>query len=254
MNQNSNDRIVTLRDLWNVFRQRFVILVAVAVLVSSCGYLLAWLTYDPMYSSTATMYILRGNESGDYSVGEANTEYALALKVVNDCTYLLKSRSVVNQVITDLNLSTSYEVLSANISTNNPTSTRVLEVTARAATPELAKSVVDSLCDIGEDKIAEAMGYDQVNLYEHGTLAKRPCNSISILLYAIIGAAAAAVVYVCFVVALLLDDRIRSEEDIQRYLGLSILGDIVNVYDDRRSRPGNRYGSKPVANTKKRGS
>jgi capsular polysaccharide biosynthesis protein len=253
MNQNSNDRIVTLRDLWNILRQRIVILAAVALLVASFGYLLAQLTYEPVYSSTATLYILRDSEHGDYSIGEANTEYALALKVVNDCTYMLKSRSVVDQVIADLDLETTYEVLSANISTNNPTSTRVLEVTVQAGTAKDAKAVVDSICTIGENKIAEAMGYDQVNVYEKGTLPKRPSNPVSILLYAIIGMAAAAVVYVWFVVAFLMDDRIRTEEDIQRYLGLSILGDIVNVYDEHKNRHGYGHGSKSGTNTKKRG-
>lgn len=252
MNQNSNDRIVTLRDLWAVFRQRIIVLAAVALLVATGGYLLARLTYVPVYSSTATLYILRDSEHGDYSIGEANTEYALAMKVVNDCTYMLKSRAVVDQVIEDLKLQTSYEVLSSNISTNNPTSTRVLEVTVQAATPEMAKTVVDSICAIGENKIAEAMGYDQVNVYEKGTLAKRPSNSVSLLLYGIIGLAAAAVVYVGFVVAFLLDDRIRTEEDIQRYLGLSILGDIVNVYDEHKNRHGYGYGNKPGNNTKRK--
>ena len=254
MNQNSNDRIVTLRDLWNILRQRLIVLAAVAVLVATGGYLLAKLTYEPVYSSTATLYILRDADHSSSTVGEANTEYTLALKVVNDCTYLLKSRVVVNQVIDDLDLETSYEALFSNISTNNPTSTRVLEVTVKAKTPQEAKAVVDSLCVIGEEKIAEAMGYDQVNVYEKGTLAKRPSNPVSMLLYLILGLAAAAMVYVCFVLAFLIDDRIRTEEDIQRYLGLSILGDIVNVNEEHKGRYGYGYGKKPGINTKKKGS
>ena len=254
MNQNSNDRIVTLRDLWTILRQRLIVLAAVAVLVATGGYLLAQLTYDPVYSSTATLYILRDMDHSSSSVGEANTEYTLALKVVNDCTYLLKSRSVVQQVIDELDLNCSYEKLASSISTNNPTSTRVLEVTVQAETPKEAKAVVDRLCAIGEERIAQAMGYDQVNVYEQGTLPKRPSNPVSLLLYVILGLAAAAVVYVCFVLAFLIDDRIRTEEDIHRYLGLSVLGDIVNVHQDGKNRYGYGYGNKPAANTKRKGS
>lgn len=254
MNQNSNDRIVTLRDLWTILRQRLIVLAAVAVLVATGGYLLARLTYTPVYSSTATLYILRDADHSSSTVGEANTEYTLALKVVNDCTYLLKSRSVVDQVISELGLKTTYEALSSRVSTNNPTSTRVLEVTVRAATAQEAKAVVDRLCAIGEARIAEAMGYDQVNVYEQGTLPKDPSNPVSLMLHLIIGMAAAAVVYVCFVLAFLIDDRIRTEEDIQRYLGLSILGDIVNVYEEHKGRYGYGYGKKPSANKNKKGS
>ena len=254
MNQNSNDRIVTLRDLWNILMQRLVILIVIAALVTASGYVFAKVTYEPVYKSTATLYILRDGEHSPSTIGEANTEYTLALKVVNDCTYLLKSRSVVNQVIKDLDLQTTYEVLNRKITTNNPTSTRVLEVTVRAATAQEAKAVVDRLCAIGEARIAEAMGYDQVNVYEQGTLPKDPSNPVSLMLHLIIGMAAAAVVYVCFVLAFLIDDRIRTEEDIQRYLGLSILGDIVNVYEEHKGRYGYGYGKKPSANKNKKGS
>lgn len=44
----------------------------------------------------------------------------------------------------------------------------------------------------------------------------------------------AILVYAGFFLAFLLDDRIRTEEDIERYLGLSILGDIPNA-EDRKS-------------------
>lgn len=253
MNQNSNDRIVTLRDLWNILRQRLIVLAAVALLVSIGGYLVARLTYEPVYSSTATLYILRDADHSNSTVGEANTEYTLALKVVNDCTYLLKSRAVVNQVIADLGVQITYEGLVNKISTNNPTSTRVLEVTVEADTAQEAKALVDSLCAIGEQKIADAMGYDQVNVYEQGTLPKQPSNPISLLLYVILGVSAAAVVYVCFVLAFLIDDRIRTEEDIQRYLGLSILGDIVNVHEEHKGRYGYGYGNKSGTTAKKKG-
>jgi capsular polysaccharide biosynthesis protein len=253
MNQNSNDRIVTLRDLWNILMQRLVILIVIAALVTASGYVFAKVTYEPVYKSTATLYILRDGEHSPSTIGEANTEYTLALKVVNDCTYLLKSRSVVNQVIKDLDLQTTYEVLNRKITTNNPTSTRILEVTVEADDPNLAKRAVDSLCSIGEAKIADAMGYDQVNVYEEGTMPKRPSNPVSLLLYVILGMAAAAVVYVGFVLAFLIDDRIRSEEDIKRYLGLSILGDIVNVNEEHKGRYGYGYGKKPDINSKKKG-
>ena len=258
MNNNSNERIVTLRDLWNIFVQRLIILVVVGAIVAAGGYLFALGTYKPYYRSTATMYILRDAEHSNSTVGEANTEFALALKAVNDCTYLLKSRSVLDEVIKELKLNTSYETLSGRISTNNPTSTRILEVTVTAPDPEIAKKIVDKVCVIGEERIADAMGYDQVNVYEFGIVPKRASNSVSLMLYLVIGAAAAAAVYVCFVLAFLLDDRIHSEEDIQRYLGLSILAEIVNMDAEHKGRYGYGYGygygNKSGKSSRKKGS
>lgn len=58
----------------------------------------------------------------------------------------------------------------------------------KAGSPELAKSIVDSICQIGAGKIEEAMGFSQVNLYEYGVLNIRPCNTTRLMTYLLDGA------------------------------------------------------------------
>lgn len=182
-------------------------------------------SYEPMYKSTATLYILRQNDESITS-GDASSDFSLALKVVNDCTYLLKSHTVLDQVIRDLDLDMDYEVLYERVSAYNPSDTRILEVSVEAEDAAKAKQIVDKLCQIGQQSISDAMGFEQVNLFAYGTLEKEPCNSTSLLVYIIIGAAAAILMYSVFLVAFLLDDRICTSDDIERYLHLSILGEI----------------------------
>ena len=96
MNQKSNYKIVTLKDLWDIFAQRLWIMILAAGIC--CGGLFAIdrLTFVPQYASTATLYILRQTDSATAS--DASSDFSLALKVVNDCTYLLKSHTVLDGV------------------------------------------------------------------------------------------------------------------------------------------------------------
>jgi capsular polysaccharide biosynthesis protein len=242
MNTNRNERIVTLRDLWQILVKRLVIMLLVGVVVAGGSYLFAVASYKPTYKSTATLYILRDEDLGNSTVSEVNSEYSLALKAVKDCSYLLRSRSVLEQVIDELDLQFSYETLSSGMSTYNPSNTRVLELTVLAKDPQLAKQIVDKICVIGEQRITNVMGYDQLNVYEFGTVSQKPYNSVNPVMSLLMGAAAAAVVYVVFVLAYLMDDRIRTDEDIQRYLGLSILGEIANLDEEHKGRYGYGYG------------
>lgn len=73
---------------------------------------------------------------------------------------------------------------------------------------------------------------------EYGTLNDKPCNTTSMTTYMLVGMIAAVLVYSIYLIIYLLDDRIRTEEDIERYLGLSVLGDIPNA-DDKKSH---QYG------------
>ena len=141
-------------------------------------------------------------------------------------------------MIQKLELQTGYKALSESVSTSNPENTRILEVTVESDSPENAKRIVDALCEIGQEKIAEAMGFQQVNLYEYGTLSSKPCNTTSMTTYLLAGVIAAILVYSAFLIVFLLDDRIRTEEDIERYLGLSILGNIPNANDKKTTCTG----------------
>ncbi len=233
-----NNRVVTLLDLWDIFVQRLWVMIMAAILVAGAAFAINRLTFVPKYSSTATLYVLRQDD--DSSSGDsASTDFSLALNVINDCTYLLKSHVVVDEVLDTLKLDISYEDLRDSISTSNPDDTRILEVTVEADSPEQAKEIVDTLCEIGQDKITDAMGFQQVNFYEKGTLDSKPSNYTRLLTFALIGVITAIIVYSIFLILFLIDDRIRDDEDIERYFGLSVLGDIPN--EERADKKGNAY-------------
>ena len=100
----------------------------------------------------------------------------------------------------------------------------------KADSPELAKRIVDRICTIGSQRIEDAMGFQQVNLYEFGTTDPDPCNSTRMITFAFAGIVAAVMMYVFFLIIFLLDDRIKADdENLERYLGLSVLGNIPNV-------------------------
>lgn len=244
-------REITLKDLWNIFVRRLWVMFLVAVLAVAGVFAGVKLTYTPQYQSTATLYII--SRESDESVSNISTSFSLALKVVNDCDYLLRSHSVLDEVIEELSLDMEYEELYKAVSTTNPEDTRILEVTVEAESPQLAKDIVDAICDVGPDSIREAMGFDQVNLYEYGVLNTEPSNAVGLMTYLLVGVIAAVLVYMVYLAAFLLDDRIRTEEDIQRYLALSILGEMPNAGE--RGKKGYGYyreSSKPYAGAAER--
>lgn len=252
MENSSSVRVVTLKELWELFVHRWWVVLLAAVICSGSFYAAVQLTFVPQYKSTATLYILNQNETQTSNVSD---DFSLALKVVNDCDYLLKSHSVLDQVIEQLNLDISYEDLSKTVSTSNPEDTRILEVSVEAASPEEAKRIVDAVCEVGTESITQAMGFQQVNLYEHGTIGTKPSNQTRKLTYALVGAVAAVLTYTLFLILFLADDTIKTDEDIAQYLGLTILGDIPNANNANKKHYGyySAYGGERAKQAKKGG-
>ncbi len=232
MNNQTNSRILTFGDLWEIFTKRWLIMLLITFLCVGGVFLVNLVTFTPQYSSTATLYILR-QDNNDQS-DNAEDDFSLALKVINDCSYLLKKRVVLDEVIKNLNLDLDFKTLYTMISTSNPSSTRVLEVTVEADTPEEAMLIVNELCEVGQEKITEAMGFQQVSFYEHGTVETTPSNKLGLSTYLLVAVIAFILSYGLFLISFVVDDRIRTENDIQNYLGLTILADIPNTSDGKR--------------------
>lgn len=246
MDEKNNTRIVTLMELWDLLVQRLWVMVLVAAIAAGGLFLANKVVYVPEYASTATLYVLRQ----DKDTSNSDSDFSLALKVVNDCDYLLRSRSVLDEAIQDLNLDITYQSLRKRVSISNPDNTRILEVTVVADSPEQAKKIVDEICEVGQEKITEAMGFQQVRPYEYGTMDQAPCNKTASTTYLLVVVLAAIFTYFVFLMIFLLDDRIRTEEDIERYLGLSVLGEIPNV-NGKRGHQYEYYAAYGAQKTKK---
>lgn len=244
MENKSFIREVTLSDLWRIFVHRLWIM-ALAMIIVVAGFVTVdKITYVPEYDSTATLYILKQNETSSQYSSEYE-DFTLALKVVNDCNHLLKSHAVIDAVIENLGLDMTYNELRSRISTSNPEETRVLEVTVEAESPEMAKRIVDNVCEVGVAKITEAMGFTQVNLYEYGILNTVPCNVTSPIIYAFAGFVVMAAIYAIYLLTYLFDDRLKTDEEIERALNLTVIGDIPNADETKSHKYGYyKYGKK----------
>ena len=243
MNENNAQQVITFRDIWELFLQRLVIILLISALAVAGFYVFNKVTYVPMYQSTATLYIAGDGEYEDNTSADAYNNYTLSLKVVNDCDYLLSSRSVLEQVSENMGLKTGYSVLQGRITTENPTNTRVLEVTMEAENPQLAKDIVDELCTIATEKINITMEAKYVRVYEEGTKSNVPSNITPKFTYLLVGVVAGALTFGLCLLIFLLDDRIQSADHIEQILGLSVLGDIPDSNSSSgRGRYGYRYG------------
>lgn len=234
MKNKQNNDTIDLLELWHVFTEHTVpIIIAAAVCI---GALFAYSNFimTPTYKSTATLYILK--QSSSIESGNEQADYTLALNIINDCTYMITSESVLNAVIDELNLDMSSSNLKNLISTANPANTRIIEISVDTNNAVESKRIVDSVCKVAAKKIEATLGMDSVNVYSTADLQRTPSNAFGMKSYALGGIIAAFITYCVYAVKFLLDDKIRSAEDVEQYLGLAVLGDIPNLNSSKQKK------------------
>ncbi len=208
------DVVFKLLEKW------YIIVITVAVFVSSTFVYVQFIC-TPMYSSTAKLFIFN-TEANLQSTSELSVSTYLARDYAN----LIVDRTVLEDVIENLNLKKSYSSLKNSTSINNPEGTRILEITVKTEDPELSKKIVDEVCEVSQQKIVDLMGIDRVNIISNGYVPSSPSspNKQNYIINSILLGIATAVL-VIFAIHIL-SDRIESEDDIQKYLDMSVLATI----------------------------
>ncbi len=229
---------ITAKDLWDIFKRCYVIVIAVAVVVSTVLIIRAKISYSPVYSSTATVVLIGETTGDEFDINQFANDYNIATRIMAECKYLMKSRRVLNAVGEDLNIKNGYGALNGRVVIENLEDTRVINITATASSPETAKKIADSVAEKGIVEIQSVFNYDRLRVFEEGSLNRTPSNGISMTTYLLFGIIAGGGVYAVFLLMFLFDNYIRTEDDIERYLGLSIIGEIPDANYAKKKRYG----------------
>ena len=120
----------------------------------------------------------------------------------------------------------TYEQLVSKISIDNPSDTRILSITAKDPDPVLAKDLADAVAKTSSNYIGDIMEMVPPKIIEEGVVPEEktsPSNGRNALLGAALG-----IVLICglTVVEELLNDTVQSEEDVEKYLGLTVLASV----------------------------
>lgn len=206
-----------------------ILLCLITGVVIAGGYTMLFIT--PQYQSASTIYVL-GN-----AAQISNTSIALSLskQLTVDFTILSKSRPVMERVIEKLNLDYSVEQLAKMITVENPTDSSILKVTVTNPDPQLSANIANEMADSIAERIAEVMLTDKPSTVEEAIPPMDPTSPSlkkNILLGGILGAGLAVGI---FVVLFLMDDTIKTEEDVKKYLHMNTIATISKEKKKKRA-------------------
>lgn len=236
-----DDDVIDLREIFFAIKRKIFLIIAVGLL-GGClyGAYTAFLI-DPVYTSTSSILVL-SKETTLTSIADLQ----LGSQLAADYQVLIKSTSVMEDVIDALDLEMTPEDLRESITINNPVDTRILEVSVVNTDGELAKKITDKVVEVSSEYIGDKMEVVPPKIIEVGKIATIR-TSPSVKKNAEIGFLLGFVACAAIVVVLtIMDDTIKTEEDIEKYLGISVLAkvpdrkDFVNVKSKKNKKKSHR--------------
>lgn len=215
-----NDEVeIDIGHILSILWEKILLIIATGIIVGLAGFLVSKFLITPKYESETKLYILnRANDSAT-----TLSDVQLSTQLTKDYQILVTSAPVMNQVIKELGLNMKASELASTISVDTPSDTRVLQITVTSDDPKRAKDIADKVAQVSSKKICDIMKIEQVNVIEEGSLSEEPAVD-TVQKWTLIGLAL-GIVLSCAVIIIrsMLDDTVKTTEDVEKYFDLSTL-------------------------------
>lgn len=216
---------IDLSQLFYILWNNVVWILLAAVLCADIGYGIATFVKTPIYTASADMLVnnRQNTTSGDTST-VTSSDLNASSSLVSTYSIILKSHTVLAEVINTLGLDYSYSELANMVSVSTVNNTQVMRVTVKNADPQVAMDIVAQIVSIAPAVIVDKAEVGSVKTVDQPWSSGRPVSPDKkryIFVFAIAGA-----LLMCMFLILreLMNNTFKTEADITRELGLPILG------------------------------
>ena len=207
---------IDIREIFYLIKARLWLIIPCAVIGAGAMFAYTKSAVVPQYVATSKIYIFSDAQISSLNISLSST-------LTQDFILLSQSRPVMEDVIEELDLNMSSGGLARCVSVTNPEDSHLLILNVTMTDPVLAKDVANTMASVVARRVAEIMETDEPNIMEEAIVPSGPIDSglsRNVMLGGIVG-----IILVVGITLLLylLDDTIKDEEDVEKYLGYKTL-------------------------------
>jgi len=219
----NNDEVeINLWELLLALWKNAVLILLSGLFFAAVAFIFTKIFITPEYQSTTKMYILSQQSRDTITQGDMQASTYLT----KDYAELIKSRTVTEAVIAKLKLDISSSELLSKVSISTPADTRVIDIRVTDYEPDKAAMIANAVRETAGEHIQKVMNIEAVNTVEEADIPLIPQSPSTMKNTVLGGMAGIGMVVVILIIRYLMNDAIKTNDDIEKYLGLSVLGTI----------------------------
>lgn len=217
---------INLMEFFDYYLARVVYVIATILAFVLLGSIYSFVIKKPLYQSSTTVVLARSN---DDTQKYTQSDVLLNQNLVPTYSNIIKSRSVLRQVINNEKLDYTADELSNLITVSSVENTEIIKVTVKNQDRELAKKIANGIVPVFTNKVQGFYNIDNVSVLDTAELASRPCNinyPKDLVIFIMLGfVLSSGVIFVIYY----FDTTIKNTSDIEDKLKLTVLGTVPNV-------------------------
>lgn len=221
-----DEETIDLMELARLLWAHIVQIVAAAVAAALICLLVCMFVLTPKYQASINMIV---NTRQDSFSTFTSDNFNSAKNLISTYAVIIKGNTVLNEVIDKLDLDMTYTELYDMVEVTSVDSTQIMQITVTDTDAERAGEIAQTISEIVPEVLVEKVGAGSCKTVSDVSINPNkvfPQTKKYVVMAGLLGA-----VLVCgiLVLAHLLHDTVVDDEDVQKKLGLPVLGLIPEV-------------------------
>ncbi|MEK3806936.1 YveK family protein [Bacillus sp. FSL H8-0547] len=222
------EETISLKELFQTLKKRLSLIIIITAIAAATSGLISFFVLTPIYQSSTQILVNQAkSDQQAFNPGEVQTN----LQLINTYNVIIKSPAILDKVVQQLDLDMSSSQLNSNVTVASEQNSQVVTISVQDEKPEQAAKIANTIATVFQNDIAKIMNVNNVSILSKADLGTdpspiQPKPLMNIAIAIVIGLMAG--VGLAFLLEYL-DNTIKTEEDIEKHLGLPVLGAITRI-------------------------
>ncbi|WP_068675297.1 YveK family protein [Oceanobacillus sp. Castelsardo] len=225
------EETISLKEIFEVLRKRILLILSITLGAAIVAAVVSYFLLTPTYESSSQFIVNQKQQdpTTQYTTGDIQSN----VQLINTYNIIIKSSAILDEVVESLDLTYTSEELEDKINVTSADNSQVVTVTVTDETPATAVKIANTIVETFQHNIPEIMRVDNVSILTKAELAKSPTPVAPNPILNIVIAIVLGIMVGVGLTFLLeyLDNTVTTEEDVEKKLGLPVIGVISQVSD-----------------------
>jgi capsular polysaccharide biosynthesis protein len=239
------EQSIELREYFQILRKRIWIIVLITSIATITSGIISYFVITPIYESSTQLLVNKSQTKDQIVVPDMN-DIQSSLKLVDTYNVIINSPRILDKTISDMGLKLTTAQLSAKIKVSAVQNSQVMSITVDDPDPKMAVAIANGIAQTFTQEIKGIMQVDNVQILAEAKMSDtatpiKPKKLLNIIIAFVVGLMTS--VGIAFLLEYL-DNTIKTEQDVERILGLSVLGGIAQIDQKLEDAEGTSAGVK----------
>ena len=220
------EETIDLREYLGIIKKRFWIIALITTIAIVLSGAISFFVLNPVYEAKSTLIVnTEKNEETQMITGD---QFNVTQKLAVTYGEIIKSRSVLDDVIKNLKLDDRYEDLAKNVTVSPVKDTQIISISVQDTNKEKARDIANEIPKVFKKEAKRITKANDIQVIDKAILPQNPIKPNKMMNMAIAAVLGAMIgLFVVFLIEYL-DNKLKTPQDIEKHLGLSVLGVVPN--------------------------